>query len=223
MPTIPRRQDSAQSTIGRLLPQCDRFYVHLDGYEAIPSWMPSDVRCFVYPQKRGPSVRYSVVPDEHYVLFVDDDLQHPPDYVSKSIATLKGLGPRSAIAYHGVWWTPGSPPQYRHRKTLAFGNVCSEDRVVSYVGSGTLGLLTADLRAVDRNIPKQFQFEDDVWISGALARAEIRCVRPKTSKDWLRSVETKQSLWNEAVTDGFKRRDACIAAALALGKWKLTP
>lgn len=222
MPTIPSRQTFARSTIERLLPQCDRFYVHLDGYETIPSWMAPEVRCFIHPQQLGPGARYSVIPDEDYVLFVDDDLRHPSDYVKQSIATLKSLGPRTAIAYHGTWWPSGVTPQYRHRKTLAFW-AASDSRVVSYVGSGTLGLRTEDLRAVDRRIPAQFQFEDDVWISAALARAEIRCVRPKTSKDWLRATDTKQSLWTEAVKDGFKRRDTCIAAALALGKWKLTP
>lgn len=223
MPTIPRRAKSALKTIERLLPQCDQLYVHLDGYETIPSWMPAAVHCFVHPKTRGPTVRFSVVPDEKYVVFVDDDLQHPPDYVKQVISSLERVGPQIAIAYHAAWWPPNAPPQYRLRKLVSYWDASAEDRAVTYVGSGTLALRRADLFGVDRAVPDLFRFEDDVWISGALARAGIRCVRPKSPKDWIRSTTTgSRGLWNEAAKDGFKRRDACIAAALAMGTWKLS-
>lgn len=223
MPTTPRREKAALATIERLMPQCDQFYVHLDGYSAIPSWMPATVRCFVHPQTRGPIARFSVVPDEKYVLFIDDDLQHPPDYVKRSIRALKRLGPRTAIAYHAAWWPPKAPPLYRQRKLVVYGDASAENQTVTYVGSGTLALRRADLCDVDRAVPDQFRFEDDVWISAALARAGIRCVRPTSKKDWIRSTTTGgRGLWNEAAQDGFKKRDACIAAALAMGSWKLS-
>ena len=223
MPTIPRRAESALATIERLMPQCDQLYVHLDGYPATPSWMPASVRCFVHPQARGPTVRFSVVPDEKYVLFVDDDLQHPPDYVKQAIRALKRLGPRTAIAYHAAWWPREALPQYRLRKLVAYWDASAEDQAVTYVGSGTLAIRRADLSDVDRSIPDQFRFEDDVWISGALARAGIRCMRPKSPKDWIRSTTTgSRGLWNDAAKDGFKKRDACVAAVLAMGNWKLT-
>lgn len=223
MPTIPKRASSALATVERLLPQCSRFYVHLDGYVSTPSWMPSEVRCFVHPQARGPSVRFSVLPDEEYVLFVDDDLRHPADYVKQSTKNLERLGPGTAIAYHAGWWPSGSPPQFRHRRVIAFWDASPDDQAVTYVGSGTLALRTDDLRAVDRSVPDHFRLEDDVWISGALARAGIRCVRPKTRKDWIRPTNTgSHGLWTAAAKDGFKRRDACITDVLGRGRWKLT-
>lgn len=168
-------------------------------------------------------MRFSVVPDEKYVLFVDDDLKHPSDYVKRAIRALKRAGPRTAIAYHAAWWPPGALPQYRLRKIVAYWDASAEDQAVTYVGSGTLVIRRADLSDVDRAVPDQFRFEDDAWISGALARAGIRCVRPKSSKDWIRSTTTgSHGLWNEASKDGFKSRDACIAAALAMGNWTLT-
>jgi hypothetical protein len=163
------------------------------------------------------------VPDEEVVFFVDDDLEYPADYVTTSLATLKSLTSHSALAYHAAWWQPGASPRYRDRKTLAFWDACPDNRIVTFVGSGTLCLSTANLRTVDRNIPEQFKFEDDVWISSALARAGIRCFRPKSPKYWIRATDTKGSLWTEAVKDGFRRRDACISTALALGSWKLNP
>lgn len=223
MPTIPRRSEAALATIKRLMPQCDQLYVHLDGYSALPSWMPSAVRCFVHPQTRGPAVRFSVVPDEKYVLFVDDDLRHPPDYVKRVIRALKRSGPRAAIAYHAAWWPRDVSPHYRNRKTIAYWDSSAEDQTVTYVGSGTLVLRGSDLSVVDRSVPDPFRFEDDVWISAALARAGIRCVRPRSPKDWIRSTTAgSRGLWNEAASDSFKKRDTCIAEALAMGNWKLT-
>lgn len=222
MPTIPRRASSALVTIERLLPQCDRFYAHLDGYASIPSWMPAEVRCFVHPKIRGPGVRFSELPDEDYVLFVDDDLLHPSDYVKRSVKALKRLGRRTAIAYHACWWPADKPLHYRHRRRVNYWDGSDEDEVVTYVGSGTLVLRNKDLQAVDRSVPDQFRFDDDVWISGALARAGIRCMRPRAAKNWLRQTNTgSDGLWAEAKKEDFKRRDACIATALSLGGWNL--
>lgn len=223
MPTIPRRSASALATVELLMPQCDQLYVHLDGYSSVPPWMPAAVRSFVHPQLRGPTVRFSVIPDEKYVFFVDDDLRHPLDYVKQTIQALKRSGARTAIAYHAAWWPSEAPPQYRQRKLLNYWDAVAEDQIVTYVGSGTLAIRREDFCAVDRSAPDGFRFEDDVWISGALARAGIRCVRPKSPKDWIRSTTTGgHGLWNEAAKDGFKKRDACIAAVLAMGDWKLT-
>lgn len=223
MPTIPRRAEAAAATVARLSPQCDQLYVHLDGYQSVPSWVPANARSFVHPQKRGPSVRYSVVPEEKYVLFVDDDLQHPSDYAKQAIRALKRSGRRAAVAYHAAWWAPDAPPRYRARKVTAYWDGCEEDQHVTYVGSGTLAIRRADLLDVDLAVPDVFSFEDDVWISAALARAGIRCVRGRSRKDWIRQTSTgDQGLWNEASEDGFKKRDACIALALAMGSWSLT-
>lgn len=114
-------------------------------------------------------------------------------------------------------------PRYHQRTLLAYWNASAEDQTVTYVGSGTLALRALDLRVVDRVIPEQFSFEDDVWISGALSRAGIRCVRPRSTENWIRSTAAAHDgLFTEAAKNGFKRRDACIAAVRALGGWELT-
>lgn len=223
MPTIPRRSASARAVIEHLLSQCDQLYVHLDGYSDVPAWMPAAVRCFIYPTTQGPRARYSVVPDETYVFFVDDDLRHSADYVAKGLEALERVGPRSAIAYYGAWWTQETATRYRDRSYISYWDYLETDQPIVYVGSGTLALRREDLLRVDREVPDAFKFEDDVWISAALARANIRCVRPATAKAWLQARKAgSHGLWNEAVKDRFVQRDACITRALALGGWKLT-
>ena len=224
MPTIPRRASAAEAVIEALRPQCDRFYVHLDGYSEVPPWIPSKrTQCFVHPQNRGPAVRYSVVPDEDVTLSVDDDLAHPSDYVKRSLRALERLGRGWAIAYHAAWWPDGASPDYRNRKLVGYWAKTKEDEPVTFVGSGTLGLRTDDLRKIDRNIPPQFAFEDDVWISAALARAGIRCARPRSKRDWIgHTAATGDGLYAQACKDGFRRIDACISHALAIGGWKLS-
>jgi hypothetical protein len=223
MPTIPRRAEVARNVVETLLPQCERFYVHLDGYNEVPSWIPTKrTRCFVYPQNRGPAIRYSVVPDEDVVLFVDDDLAHPKDYVKRSVSALEQLGRGCAIAYHAAWWPDGVSPEHRNRHLVGYWDKTKKDQIVTFVGSGTLGIRSDDLRKIDRRIPQQFAFDDDVWISAALARAGIRCVRPPSKRDWIGSTKvTKDGLYAQACADGFRRLDARIAEALALGGWKL--
>lgn len=224
MPTIPARAKSAQAAIKRLLPQTDRLYVHLDGYSSIPSWLPSSARCFVHRENQGSVVRYSVVPDETYTLFVDDDLNYPSNYVASSLAHLHRLGNRRAVAWHGAWWPQGALPHFRQRVLLSYWDANDNDRELPYIGAGTLVLRTKDLCTIDRAAPPQFRAHCDVWTSSALARADIKCFRPPSAKLWIgKTAAGEQGVFTAARRDGFKQRDACIAAALALGSWRLTP
>lgn len=224
MATIPHRALPAQRVLTRMLPQCDRMYVHLDGYAEAPAWiLGKGVPHFVHPIKKGSTNRFSVIPEEDVTFVVDDDIEYPEDYVIHTVNTLARLGPGHAVVHHGAWWPVGKPAVYKHRQLSCYWKACAEDEVIPYVGAGTLALLTADLRRLEVNAPTQFAFQCDVWISAALARAGIRCVRPPCKDQWIkRTPAGKKGLYTMAGKDGHKQRDARIAEALALGKWKLT-
>ena len=49
MATFPPRRAGMQLVVNALLPQCDKFYLYLNGYTARPAELPSDPRliCFL--------------------------------------------------------------------------------------------------------------------------------------------------------------------------------
>lgn len=226
MPTIPKRASVASGVVGRLVPQVSELYVHLNGHVEPPAWTRHPkIKVFQHPTGTGPSVRYSILPPKgQFVLFVDDDLLYPPDYTAQTLAALQRLGPKTAVAYHGSAWRKGAPATFRGaRSVLPFYGASKKDALITYVGSGTLGLRHADAAALDLKIPKSFEFEDDVWISSAIARAGLKAFRPKSEAGWIRATfAAYDGLYKQACADRFIKRDRALNAALALGTWSLS-
>lgn len=226
MPTIPSRASVAAKVVPRLLAQVSQLYLHLNGHGTVPAWARhGKIRPIHHPVGTGPAVRFSILPAKgQYVLFVDDDLLYPPNYVAESVAALNRLGPGTAIAYHGAAWRRGAPATFSGRRSiLPFYAESRKDAPITYVGCGTLGLRLQDARLLDLKIPKMFEFEDDVWISSAIARAGLRAFRPASPKGWITATPAAYNgLYKAACANRFEKRNQALAAALALGKWSLS-
>lgn len=226
MPTIPSRASVAAKVVPRLLAQVSQLYLHLNGHEELPTWARHPkIRPLRHPAGTGPAIRFSTLPKKgQYVLFVDDDLLYPADYVVQSVTALNRLGSGTAIAYHGSAWKRGAPPTFNGgRSILPFYAGCPKDAPITYVGCGTLGLRLPDAARLDLKVPKTFEFEDDVWISSAIARAGLRVFRPSSPKGWIVATPAAYNgLYKAACKDKFEKRNRALTAALALGKWSLS-
>jgi hypothetical protein len=224
MPTIPSRATTARAVVARLLPQVDRMVIVLNGHGGVPAWYQNAkiVTC-VNPAGTGPGARYRVgLPERGHVLFVDDDLEYPANYVAKAREDLGRLGPRTVIAYHGAYWRAGSRTAYQDRQLVHYESASAVDVPISFAGSGTISVRAEELASVQRSVPPQHDMYDDVWISGALARAGLRVVRPRTPERWIRSTPAAHDgLYKRAMADRFAGKDRSLRAVLALGGWKL--
>jgi hypothetical protein len=221
MVTIPSRAHTAAAAIAVLLPQADRLEILLNGYVDVPPWARSaKIASSLRPLGTGPASRFrGALPDSRYVLFVDDDFVYPKDYVDRSTATLERLGPGTAITYHGAYWPPGAS-RYAARCLFAYNRQIDRDERVTYVGTGLSAFHVGDLQRVDREIPRAFEFDEDLWMSAALARAGVAAVRPPTRAGWIQPTSAaEQGLYTRR--DVALKRDGAIAAALKLGKWRL--
>ena len=225
MPTVPRRAASASEVVRRLLPQADSMIVHLNGHGAIPTWARDKrVRAIPHPAGTGPIVRLSIVPNTDHVLFVDDDLAYPPDYVTSSIKALKRLGPGSAACYHAAYWPKGSSSAFAQRRIVMYSDGVAKDLRVPLMGSGTACFHRADLLRIDRTAPKLFEYDDDVWTSAACARKGVRLTRVPSPKNWISPLPAAydtNALYRSAARNAYVNRDASMAAALKMGSWNL--
>ena len=226
MPTVPRRAASASDVVRRLLPQADTILVHLNGHTDVPTWARAPkVRAVRHAAGTGPIVRLSVVPEADHVLFVDDDLAYPPDYVKRSVASLKRIRPGTAVCYHAAYWPKNTPPGYAQRRIIMYSAAALRDTVVPLMGSGTACFHRSDLLRIERTAPPLFQYEDDVWTSAACARKGIRLVRAPSSANWIAPLPAAYdsgALYRNASADSYRRRDEAIKVAHALGGWTLS-
>ena len=223
MPTIPTREPTAAAVVETLTSQGASVLVHLNGHDVVPSWARApSVSSVRHPRGTGPSIRLETIPEADVILFVDDDMRYPADYVAASVAALRRLGAGTAIAYHGSFWPRGSHGRFTERRLITYAAASPRDRPVAMMGTGTTAFHRADLMRVDRNVPPAFVRDDDVWLSAACARARIRMIRPKTGAGWINHTPAAHDgLFRKAIVDGFVKRDAVIAAARKLGTWRL--
>ena len=161
------------------------------------------------------------MPHAAYVLFVDDDFVYPSDYVARTVRALVKHKPGVAVTYHGGYWLP-KRHAFTDRKLLPYFARVDADVAVTYLGAGLSAFHAADLARVDRQIPASFEYDDDIWMSAACARARVRLIRPATSASWIRPTPAaSHGLFNHA--SAATRRSRAMTAALKLGGWRLSP
>jgi len=231
MATIPEREESARAVVEGLLKQgVDALVIHFNGHRRVPGWARRPkIQARLHPPGTGPITRFSELPDCRYVLSVDDDIVYPSSYVAATIRHLRRLGEGTAVSYHGSWWPAAALRsggwRYQDRSAIRYSEGSSADRTIMYGGCGVAGFHARDLWHLDADAaPSLFAMEDDAWISGALSRTGVRLVRPACSEGWIRPVVNRDTgLYLKAKRDGFKRRDAAIAQARAMGAWPRFP
>lgn len=227
MPTVPRRSASAAEVVRQLLPQAGTMIVHLNGHDTVPVWARDKrIRTISHPLGTGPTVRLSVVPDADHVLFVDDDLAYPPDYVARSVAALTRLGEGNVACYLAYDWPKGSRPVWQLRRRIMFSEQIEKDVRMAVMGVGTACFHRSDLRRIDRFAPSLFEYSNDIWTSAACAREAVRIFRVPTSENWITTLPASadaDALYRVAMKDRHQKRNDAMAAAYAMGDWDLCP
>ena len=226
MPTVPRRSASAAEVVRRLLPHAGAMIVHLNGHTDVPAWARDKrIRTIPHAASTGPIVRLSVVPDADHVLFVDDDLAYPPDYVTRSVAALTRLGPGSTACYHAAYWPKGAKPAFAQRRIVMYSEQVAKDLRVPLMGSGTACFHRRDLLRIDRTAPKLFEYHDDVWTSASCARKGLRMIRVPSAKNWIAPLPAAYdtgALYQTAARNAYVDRDAAMVAAHKMGGWNIS-
>lgn len=220
MPTIPDRSASAAATLRGLLAQGpDAVIVFLNGHDSDAD-LPKDRRITYHlrPAGTGPAVRFDVDGERFgSVLFVDDDLVLPPNYLATAVAWLERLGSRSAISFHGRYWPRGAT-RYAERRLLHFALGVDVPVVCPYVGVGVSAVPGPLTRLLSRGRPPIFARDDDLWFSARLRAAGVRLVRPPTPARWIgwRSGALGQrSLYEQAQSNRFQDRQRLLAYVVA--------
>lgn len=142
MATFPARSDVLPDSLARILPQVDKINLCLNSYEKIPEYLNQPkINAFI-PGQDYRDVGKFVVNDfsnDDYILYMDDDLIYPADYVSVLISEHQKYQSFSPIiGVHGVIYPDVYDGQVGCRVVFSFRQALNSSRVVNQLGTGTI-------------------------------------------------------------------------------------
>lgn len=143
--SLPERESCLQKTIMSLQNQVDRFYIELNNYVDIPTWLQGirNVECL--DNSLGDGAKFLHFDEDGYHFFCDDDLIYSPTHCEYLLTKYRQLG--GVITLHGKVY--GRPIVSPHRGIIenyrCLGTVVG-DYIVDTGGTGAMLINSKDIR-----------------------------------------------------------------------------
>jgi hypothetical protein len=213
MATYPARRGNLPRIVAAILPQCDILNIYLNEYDSVPNCLRHDRIVPVLGKTARGNLRdngkfYDTETfGEGYRLFIDDDIDYPPDYVESILFGIARFGFRAIVGYHGTIYRAPLESYVRDRTVLPF-YAGGHGAFVDQLGTGALGYHSTTFSiGLDA-----FETEGiaDLWFAKRAAERGVPLVALERPADWLVSMPAADdSLFQQA-----KRDDARESALL---------
>jgi len=151
--TFPPRAGILMQAVQSILPQVDRLFICLNGYDRVPEELGDldKVQAMIPDTDLKDAGKFAFpVDDDDLVFTIDDDILFPPDYVARTLTTLDRIGPDQNVVSHlghafvvkGATGRPGW-------KNYAFNRRVQHLFKVDLVGTGVACQLGRNLPGLD--------------------------------------------------------------------------
>jgi hypothetical protein len=206
--TMPTRIHTFVKMLPGILAQVDILYIYLDGYKKIPVELINHHKCrpFLPTDDDNLHTCNRFLAPVHFssdaiIVFFDDDIFYPPDYVSRIKFALSTYGHRSIVGFHGVIFRPPHTSYRKDQISLHFANALPEDTVVHLLGSGTAAFCSG----VFQPDPRHWKHHNmaDLYLAAEALKSNLSLISLKRDKKWLIPLEENQddSLWRSVKKD----------------------
>jgi len=235
MATFPPRKEGMLRVLQDLLPQCDKFYLYLNGYDEVPEGLPeSDKLQYILagpssgnPDKGSQGKFHWAGLDDGYYLTVDDDIFYPEDYASYMSGSVEYYGRSSIVGLHGGIFSlvngrlPAGIPHARRRKIDGYDRAVERDKSVHTLGGGVMACYPQHIGLTANVCSGPLHSGDDEDLAVWAQKNEIPMIRLQGKDDWVTPNAT------EWVKDPLHRRTDFIRNAdikiKAWSPWVLQP
>lgn len=188
--SIPQRVDSLESVVACILPQVDKLFVYLNGYQYVPGFIKeSKIEYILDPVGRDAAATklWWLNKVNGYYFSLDDDIVYPSDYVKKTIHEYESMGARSVVSYHGkLLRTFAIHPTQHRKKMLNFQHEVKENTCVHVIGTGVMMLDTRKISLPLYENARKYPKSIDLAVSIALRESGVKRVVLKHESGWLR-------------------------------------
>ncbi len=151
------------------------------------------VEVYVGEDRTDRSKLHWVQETDGFYISADDDLLYPPDYIEKTLEAHKKY-PRYLLTYHGRKLVGKGRNYYKGHKTYHFLQTQNEDVLIDIPGTGVSAFHTSLF------IPDIIQYPEqkmaDVLMGLECAKAKIPVVCLSHERDWVRSMDAGNSIYN---------------------------
>jgi hypothetical protein len=190
MSTIAWREPGLARAVASILPQVDRLNVFLQGYESEPDYLLHPkiwiVRDTAAPESaaKGASAKFhwhwhGLLGDGYHIV-VDDDIEYPPDYVSRCVAKIDEHGRRPIVGFHGMIYKRRVTSYFRDRQVWPFNKRCQSDRFVHALGTGTTAYHTSAIRLTPDDFAEPNSCDLFLGLAAQRQRVPMLCIARKT-------------------------------------------
>ena len=200
--SIKPREKSLAVAVKSILPQVDRLYAYLNGYDSVPAclltegvahaltsaeagWRGTECRFFfVDPKGYAGAMR---PPQDAIHLPIDDDIEYPPDYVEQMIAAM-GRNPGALVCVHASVLSTPFESYATSRRQLSFVAGLSEDAPAHIPGMGTAAYRLSEVPIALADFDGNRAC--DPVVAAICRRKEIPVISVARPPGWLRSLPT---------------------------------
>jgi glycosyltransferase involved in cell wall biosynthesis len=218
--SISARSSGLERVVATLSPQVDLLTVYLNGYGHVPAFLRRPNVVVARSEDHGR------VEDNGKFFFdvhlggsgihctVDDDLDYPLDYVSRSVAKLLQYGRQAVIGHHGIRIRDSFASYYdlESREVHSYRLDLLEDRPVHILGTGTVtydrSVLGPGFR--DFGAPRMA----DIWLALYAKKRDVPLVCAAHDRGLLRDLDAASldSLYESGVRDDTLQTRAIVGA-----------
>jgi hypothetical protein len=218
--TMPSRMHSFAAVVESILPQLDRLYVFFDKYDEIPGAFANRPKIVALSPSQfgdyrtcGKFLGIELYGAPCLYFCFDDDIVYPPNYVDVLTLALRRHHLRAIVGFQASIYAPPHLSYRRDRMILHFGRANAFDHSVDELGTGTIGLCTANLRFHPRDWP--YWDMADLMLAIEAVKQEVPKIAIRRPDSFLRPLEENQedSLYLRLVKDD-SRQSAIMRNAL---------
>lgn len=224
MSSIPTRAGDLEQVLARIVPQVERLYLFLHGYDEIPTAARhSRIVPILAPADtpfRASGKFHGLLQQTSPCLYFcfDDDILYPPDHVARLTKAILRYRGRAFVGVHGTSYFAPVARYTRDRTVRHFASRLRFDRVFDELGSGTVAFPSGLMSFDPRRWPHGDM--DDLMLAIEAERHGIPRIAIHRRRRWLTPLRESQpdSLWIRALADDSRHSAQLVELQTLMGR-----
>jgi len=209
---MPTRSETFQKVVYSILPQVDFFYVFLDNFDDVPSFIKCEDKIVINSSREkgelhssGRFLPLNSINTPSVLIMIDDDIEYPENYVSVLVENLAILSGNAVVGVHGRRFRPPYQSYVTDTTCADFWDAQTVQTTVDEIGSGTCAFLSDTMNF---NVREWAHHDaNDIQLAIEAQNRGIPRICVKRPHGWLRPYATNQadSLWIKTKADSSRQ------------------
>jgi hypothetical protein len=224
--TLPEREPSFVQALGSLRDQADTFHIYLNGHQRVPAFLRGDKGsdCDIWRSKQndGAVMKFWWANQlKGYLLFCDDDIVYPSNYVERVVDGIERYGRRAVVGFHGSVFPENFESYAKNRgRGCSYVHLLKEDMPVHILGTGVMGYHSSTPSALAEYPGDHFRVSMadfpypnmlDIWFGIACQDHEVPLVCLAKPGGIFRVLPQKDSIHDGVLRDDSEQTDSVLS------------